>query len=70
VLLYANNPIEADHKRLTARLRPVRGVKRHRSPRILAAGYTLVQNLRCGHYDIATHVPQVTGSAQPSTSSL
>jgi hypothetical protein len=67
---YANNPIEADHERLKARLRPMRGVKRHRSARILAAGHAFVQNLRRGHYDIATHVPQVTGSAQPSTSSL
>jgi transposase, IS6 family len=33
---YANNPVEADHGRLKARLRPVRGLKRHRSARILA----------------------------------
>jgi IS6 family transposase len=70
VLQYANNPIEADHKRLKARLRPVRVAKRNRSARILAAGHALVQNLRRGYYDIVTHVPQVTGSAQPSTSSL
>jgi putative transposase len=50
-------PIEADHGRLKARLRPMRGVKRHRSARILAAGHAFVQNLRRGHYDIATHVP-------------
>ena len=54
---YANNPIEADHGRLKARLRPMRGLKRHRSARILAAGHALVQNLRRGHYDIATEVP-------------
>jgi transposase, IS6 family len=54
---YANNPVEADHGRLKARLRPMRGLKRHRSPRILAAGHALVQNLRRGHYDIATDVP-------------
>jgi hypothetical protein len=46
------------------------GVKRNRSARILAAGHAFVQNLRRGHDDIATHVHQVTGSAQPSTSSL
>jgi transposase, IS6 family len=34
---YANNPIEADHGRLKARLRPMRGLKRHRSARTLAA---------------------------------
>jgi transposase, IS6 family len=54
---YANNPIEADHGRLKARLRPMRGLKRHRSARILAAGHAFVQNLRRGHYDIATDAP-------------
>ncbi len=51
---YANNPIEADHGRLKARLRPMRGLKRHRSARTIAAGHAFVQNLRPGHYDIAT----------------
>ena len=54
---YANNPIEADHGRLKARLRPMRGLKRYRSARILAAGHAFVQNLRRGHYDIAAEVP-------------
>ena len=54
---YANNPIEAGHGRLKARLRPMRGLKRHRSARILAAGHAFAQNLRRGHYDIATEVP-------------
>ena len=54
---YANNPVEADHGRLKARLRPMRGLKRHRSARILTAGHAFVQNLRRGHYDIATDVP-------------
>ena len=31
----------------------MRGLKRHRSARILAAGHAFVQNLRRGHYDIA-----------------
>jgi len=34
---HANNPIEADHGRLKARLQPMRGLKRHRSARVLAA---------------------------------
>jgi len=54
---HANNPIEADHGRLKARLRPMRGLKRYRSARILDAGHAFVQNLRRGHYDIATEVP-------------
>ena len=53
VKLHANNPVEADHGRLKARLRPMRGLKRHRSARIFAAGHNLAQNLRRGHYDIA-----------------
>jgi IS6 family transposase len=32
---YANNPIETDHGRLKARLRPMRGLKRRRSARII-----------------------------------
>lgn len=54
---YANNPIEADHGRLKPRLRPMRGLKRHRSARTPAAGHAFVQNLRRGHYDTATHTP-------------
>ena len=33
---YANNLVETDHGRLKARLRPMHGLKRHRSARILA----------------------------------
>jgi transposase, IS6 family len=54
---YANNPIEADHGRLKARLRQMRGLKRHGSVRTIAAGHAFIQNLRRGHYDIATDVP-------------
>jgi transposase-like protein len=54
---YANNPVEADPGRLKVRLRPMRGLKRHRSARILAAGHAFMQNLRRGHYDIATDIP-------------
>jgi IS6 family transposase len=56
VTRHANNPIEADHGRLKARLRPTRGLKRHRSARVLAARHAFVQNLRRGHYDIATEI--------------
>jgi len=54
---YANNLIETDHGRLKARLRPMRGLKRRRSARIIAAGHAFVQNLRRGHYELATDVP-------------
>jgi transposase, IS6 family len=49
---HANNAIEADHGRLKARLRPMRGLKRMRSARTIAAGHAFVQNLRRGHYAI------------------
>jgi transposase, IS6 family len=45
---YANNPIESDHARLKARLRPMRGLKRLRSATRIAAGQAFVQNLRRG----------------------
>ena len=54
---YANNPVETDHGRLKARLRPMRGLKRHRSVRIISAGHAFVQNLRRGHYELATDIP-------------
>jgi transposase-like protein len=50
---YANNRIEADHGRLNARLRPMRGLKRDRSARVIIAGHTLLQNVRRGHYELA-----------------
>jgi transposase-like protein len=46
---YANNRIEADHGRLKARLRPMRGLQRDRSLRVVIAGHAFVQNLRRGH---------------------
>ena len=54
---YANNRVEADHGRLKARLRPMRGLKRCRSAARIAAGHAFVQNLRRGHYELATEVP-------------
>jgi transposase, IS6 family len=50
---YANNHIEADHGRLKARLRPMRGLKQDRSARIIIAGHAFVQNVRRGHYELA-----------------
>jgi IS6 family transposase len=35
----------------------MRGLKRHRSARILAAGHAFMQNLRRGRYELATDVP-------------
>jgi transposase-like protein len=66
---YANNPIEADHGRLKARLRPMRGLKRHRSARILAAG---ARSCRTRAAVTMTSPPKsqtTTGSELPSTTS-
>ncbi|HEY5012552.1 MAG TPA: DDE-type integrase/transposase/recombinase, partial [Acidimicrobiia bacterium] len=49
---YANNRIEADHGRLKARLRPMRGLKRDRTVRVIVRGHALMQNLRRGHYEL------------------
>ena len=53
---YANNRVEADHARLKARLRPMRGLKRLRSAAVIALGHAFVQNLRRGHYELAIDV--------------
>ena len=49
---YASNRIEADHGRLKARLRPMRGLKRDRTARVIIRGHALMQNLRRGHYEL------------------
>jgi IS6 family transposase len=54
---YANNRIEADHGRLKARLRPMRGLKQDCSAAVVLAGHALVQNLRRGHYELAVEEP-------------
>ncbi len=51
---YANNPVEADHSRLKQRLRPMRGLRTDRTAQTVIAGHAFVQNLRRGHYEIAT----------------
>jgi transposase, IS6 family len=49
--------IEADHGRLKARLRPMRGLKRVASARTISAGHAFVQNLRRGHYELTVDLP-------------
>jgi transposase, IS6 family len=49
---YANNRIECDHGRLKARLRPMRGLKRDRTARVIMRGHALIQNVRRGHYEL------------------
>jgi len=56
---HVNNRVEADHGRLKARLRPMHGIKTDRSLRITAAGHAFLQNLRRGHYELATDATTV-----------
>jgi transposase, IS6 family len=57
--VYANNPLETDHGRLKARLRPMRGLKRDPTTRVIVAGHAF-QNLRRGFYDLGSDVPSVS----------
>jgi transposase-like protein len=53
----ANNRVEADHGRLKARLRPMRGLKQDRSARVILTGHAFTQNVRRGHYELAVEEP-------------
>ncbi len=55
--IHANNLLETDHGCLKARLRPMRGLKRVRTARVIVAGHAFIQNLRRGFYDLGTDVP-------------
>ncbi len=54
---YANNRMEADHGRLKARLRPMRGLKQDRSATVTIAGHAFVQNIRRWRYELAVEEP-------------
>ncbi len=56
---YENNRAEADHGRLKHRLRPMRGLRTDRTAQVIIAGLAnFIQNLRRGHYEIATETPR------------
>ena len=55
---YANNRIEADHGRLKTRLRPMRGLKRDHTARVIIRGHALMQNIRRGHYELGGEARQ------------
>ena len=54
---YANNRVKADHGRLKARLRPMRGLKRDRTVSVVIRGHAFIQNLRRGHYELGMDAP-------------
>jgi IS6 family transposase len=49
---YANNRVEADHGRLKARLRLMRGLKHDRTATVVIRGHAFIQNLRRRHYEL------------------
>ena len=49
---YGNNPVECDHGRLKARLRPMRGLRTDRTASTVIRGHAFFQNLRRGHYEL------------------
>ena len=53
---YANNPLESDHGRLKARVKPMRGLKRLRSACVISTGHAFIQNLRRGHYELGIDI--------------
>ena len=53
---HANNPIEADHSQLKHRLRPMRGLQTDRTAQVIIGDHAFMQNLRRGHYELATEV--------------
>jgi IS6 family transposase len=66
---YQNNRVECDHGRLKARLRPMRGLKSHRTASVVIRGHAFIQNLRRGHYQLAVDEPPVFRLATASTNS-
>lgn len=60
---YQNNRVESDHGRLKARLRPMRGLKTHRTAAVVIRGHAFIQNLRRGHYELAIDASPVLGLA-------
>ncbi|MBA2560402.1 MAG: DDE-type integrase/transposase/recombinase [Propionibacteriales bacterium] len=59
--------VEADHGRLKARLRPMRGFRTFRSARVLARGHACVQNLRRGTTTSPSTRQPTIRSERPST---
>jgi IS6 family transposase len=56
---YENNRCEADHGRLKAQLRPMRGLKTDRTASVAIRGHAFIQNLRRCHYELGVEVAPV-----------
>jgi transposase-like protein len=62
---HANNRVTADHARLKAQLRPMRGLKTDRTASVVIHGHAFMQNLRRGHYALGyeARTPQLRVAA-------
>ncbi len=49
---FANNRIECDHRRLKARLRPMRSLRTDQTASTMLLGHAFIQNLRRNHYRV------------------
>ena len=56
---YESNRCEADHGRLKARLRPMRGRKTDRTASVVIRGRAFVRNVRCGHCELGVEASPV-----------
>lgn len=56
---YENNRCEADHGRLKARLRPMRGLNTDQTASVVIRGHAFVRNLRRGHCALGVEVAPV-----------
>ena len=56
---YENNRCEADHGRLKARLRPMRGLTTNRTASVVIRGHAFVQNVCRGHYELGIEASPV-----------
>jgi len=67
---YANNPIESNHGRLKARLRPMRGLKRLRSARVIGPGTSSSEIFAAATTNSVLIPIQHVDSPRPSLNSL
>jgi transposase-like protein len=66
---YANNAVEADHGRLKARLRPMRGLTQLRSARVISAGHAFIQNRATVITNLVSMSARGIGFRRPSPNS-
>jgi hypothetical protein len=67
---YENTRCAADRGRLTARLRPMRGLKTDRTASFVIHGHAFIQNLSRGHYELGVESAPGSVSIWPMRSRL